>query len=90
MSCGKETDTPDEALLTDYFSLAPGRQVIYQLDSIIKAPFQDTSFIVRSYEARDVVDAEITDNLGRKSWRVFRSLRPLGCTSESAWQESDT
>ncbi|MCG7857825.1 hypothetical protein MD537_12630 [Flavihumibacter sediminis] len=90
VSCGKETDTPDEALLTDYFNLAPGSQVNYQLDSIIKAPFQDTSFIVRSYEARDVVDAEITDNLGRKSWRVFRSLRPLGSSSESAWQESDT
>lgn len=89
-SCGKESANPDMESPEDYFNLQPGKYIVYQLDSIVKVPFNDTAFTTNSYQAKDVVDAAITDNMGRPSWRVFRYLRPLNSTSESDWQSIDT
>ena len=83
-ACGKENADPDFEEVSDYLVLEPGKTLIYQLDSIVKTPFNDTAFSTISYEAKDIVDAEITDNLGRSSWRVYRYLRPLNSTDENA------
>jgi hypothetical protein len=89
-SCGKETVSLQEGTIEAYTNLHTGKYIIYQLDSLVKVPFNDTAFITRSYQAKDVVDTIITDNLGRPSWRVFRYLRPVDSNDESAWQPSDT
>ncbi|HEY8396995.1 MAG TPA: hypothetical protein VIK80_03575 [Flavihumibacter sp.] len=89
-SCGKETKEPDFLEPVEYMALEPGKTLIYQLDSIVKRDFDDVNFDTLSYQAKDVVDSEITDNLGRKSWRVYRYLRPLESTDESAWQPDMT
>jgi hypothetical protein len=90
LSCGKESVKPDEVNLESYFNLQPGKYNIYQLDSIVKATFNDTAFTEHSYQAKDLVDTIITDNLGRKSWRILRYLRPLNSNDDNAWTSSDT
>ncbi len=89
-SCGKESAPPDFEDVSGYLALEKGKTLIYQLDSIIKTPFNDTAFTTVSYQAKDVIDAEITDNLGRPGWRVYRFLRPLESTSENDWTPNMT
>lgn len=89
-SCGKESFKPEDGTLDAYLNLQSGKYIIYQLDSLVKVPFNDTAYTTVSYQAKDLVDTLITDNLGRPSWRIFRYLRPVESTSESAWVPSDT
>ncbi|MBZ5859183.1 hypothetical protein [Flavihumibacter profundi] len=89
-SCGKESVTMEDGTLEAYFNLQPGKYTIYQLDSLVKVPLNDTAFTTRSYQAKDLVDTLITDNLGHPSWRIFRYLRPLDSNNESDWEPSDT
>ena len=66
----EEIVTPD---LSEYFPLQPGKYITYRLDSTVTTQFgADTT--VRSYRVRDLVDAQITDGLGRKSYRIFRHI----------------
>lgn len=59
--------------LSDYFPLTVGRYITYQLDSTVLTQFgADTT--VKHYRVRDLVDAEITDGLGRKAYRVLRTI----------------
>ncbi|HSK14277.1 MAG TPA: hypothetical protein VK907_13745 [Phnomibacter sp.] len=59
--------------LSEYFPLQPGKFIIYRLDSTVLTQFgRDTT--VNTYRVRDLVDAEITDNLGRKSYRIVRTM----------------
>lgn len=48
---------------------------------------QDT---VVSYDAKDVVDGELTDNLGRQTFRVVRYLRDISSTNENDYIASLT
>lgn len=83
--CSKKTDTFQTEPLTDYFiKLEPGKYIRYLLDSTLFIDFGQRDTVI-SYEAKDVVDAAITDNLGREGWRILRYLRPVGSTSEAAW-----
>jgi hypothetical protein len=85
VSCQK-SDVFQSASVNNYLSLSTGKYIIYQLDSTVKRPFDDTGFVVHSYQAKDMVDAPVTDNLGRPSWRVVRYLRPLNSKDESEWR----
>lgn len=89
-SCGKESAKPDFEEPAAFMALEPGKTLIYQLDSIVKLPFHDTAFTTISYQAKDVVDEEITDNLGRSSWRVYRYLRPANSTNDADWKQDMT
>lgn len=89
-SCSKDPVKLEEENLEDYFNLAPGKFTIYQLDSLVKVPFNDTAFTTVSYQAKDLVDTIITDGLGQKSWRIFRYLRPVNSTDESDWRSDIT
>jgi hypothetical protein len=83
--CSKKTDTYQTEPLTDYYiNLEPGKFIRYRLDSTLYIQFgqKDTTI---SYEAKDEVDGQITDALGRPGWRILRYLRPVGSTDESAW-----
>jgi hypothetical protein len=73
--------------LTDYLQLQSGKYVIYRLDSLEFTNFGTQSTIV-SYQAMDVIDSPITDNLGRPSWRVNRFLSDT--TGTQPWVFNET
>jgi hypothetical protein len=60
-----------------YLNLQVGKYVIYRLDSM---KFVNLDTVKSSYQAKDEIDATLTDNLGRPSWRVIRYLRDLAGT----------
>ena len=72
-ACKKQNEELNSPPLSDYFPLQVGKYIIYRLDSTALLPF-GTGFTTRSYRVKDVVDAEITDNKGRKSYRIYRSI----------------
>lgn len=73
-SCKKETEILEPVAVTAYFPLQVGKQITYALDSTLFLNFGKTKTIV-SYQVQDRIDAEITDNLGRPSFRIFRYIR---------------
>lgn len=72
--CKRETDTFTVMPVTDYYPTQVGKYIIYQLDSTIFTNFETTKEI-HSYQVKDIVDAEITDNLNRPSYRIRRMIR---------------
>jgi len=84
--------TEKEEFITDnisdyYLKLNPGKYITYRLDSLVFTNFGRT-IVTRRYQVKDQVDALITDNLGRPSYRVFRFRRDsLGTTP---WQPAGT
>jgi hypothetical protein len=87
-SCKKSSDVNfPSAQLTDYLNLAPGKYVIYRLDSLVFVNF-GTQRTTVSYQAMDVIDTIITDNLGRPSWRVNRFLSDT--TGTAPWILNET
>src|SRR5690606_25105623 len=81
-SCKKQTDRLITASLNEYMVLQPGKYIRYQLDSTRFIYFGQKDTTV-SYDAKDVIDAEITDNEGRTAYRVIRYLRSLDSNNES-------
>ena len=73
-SCKKETETFKTASVSDYFPLQVGKYITYDLDSTVFTNFGQTETVI-SYQAQDRVDAQITDNLGRPSYRIIRFIR---------------
>jgi hypothetical protein len=59
--------------LTDYVQMSVGKYITYRLDSLLFINFGTQDTII-SYQARDVVDAPVTDAQGRPGWRVIRYL----------------
>ena len=78
-SCTKKIEEFQTASLNDYYPLAAGKYITYRLDSTVFTNFgQNTE--VHSWQVKHVIDAQITDNLGRPSYRVFRYLRDTAGT----------
>ncbi len=73
-SCSKVSETISSASINEYSSLQVGKTYLYRLDSTITAAF-GASLIVKSYQAKDSIEAAFTDNLGRQSFRIFRYIR---------------
>jgi hypothetical protein len=72
-SCSEKKVDLEVPALSDYFPLTVGKYITYQMDSTVLTQFgADT--IVKHYRARDLIDAEITDGLGRKAYRVLRTI----------------
>jgi hypothetical protein len=57
----------------DYMNLVPGKFNIYRLDSFKYVQYGQKDTII-SYQAMDVVDSQLTDNLGNTVWRIQRFL----------------
>lgn len=72
-SC-KKTATYDSPSLEEYMPLSAGKYIRYRLDSTRFIFFGQKDTLI-SYQAKDVVDAPITDNRGRQGWRIIRYLR---------------
>jgi hypothetical protein len=85
--CKKQEANVSTAQLSEYMPLQPGKYIRYRLDSMRFIDFgqRDTTI---SYDAKDVVEGEVTDNLGRPTFRVVRYLRDLSSTDEEDYQAS--
>jgi hypothetical protein len=80
-SCNKKDTSLNPTQLIEYMPLQPGKYIHYRLDSMRFVDFGQRDTIV-SYDARDVIDGEVTDNLGRQTFRVVRYLRDLSSTND--------
>jgi hypothetical protein len=87
--CDKKDDSYSADAVTDYMRLETGKYVIYRLDSTTFTNFGQKDTTV-SYQAKEIVEGPVTDNLGRAGWRIVRYLRPLNSTSESDWRTNIT
>lgn len=80
VACKKQEDFTS-ADIEDYSPLVVGKYITYQLDTFRYLPFslKDTTL---TYQVKHVVDAQITDNLGRPAYRIIRYIRK---TSQNPW-----
>jgi len=86
-SCKKTTEELPLPALNDYYPLTVGKYITYSLDSIVYYSNFGVSATIKSYQVKQVVDAKITDNLGRPAYRIIRYIRS---TPTAAWQPDNT
>ena len=67
-ACKKSSEDFKTASISDYYPLKIGKYITYKLDSTIFINFGTTQ-VINSNEVKHVVDALITDNLGRPAYR---------------------
>ncbi len=72
--CKKETESFNSPSLNSYYPLQVGKIFIYRLDSTVTFSF-GSRLVVHSYQARDSVESMFTDQQGRPTYRIFRSIR---------------
>src|SRR5262245_16587815 len=82
LSCNKKEDFKTESI-NDYMPLAIGKYITYRVDSTVFTNFQ-RSVEIHSYQVKHVIEAELTDNLGRPAYRVYRYIRDTAGTQ--SWQ----
>jgi hypothetical protein len=69
-SCKDKKEEFASEKLSEYIPLQPGKYITYRLDSLVYTNF-GTVAVTRRYQVKHVVDAQITDNEGRPSYRVY-------------------
>lgn len=84
-ACKEEIEELKPELPTDYLTLQPGKFITYRLDSTIFTQ-NGRAQEVHSYQEKVMIDKEITDNLGRPSYRIYRFLRDLA--GQTPWVSS--
>lgn len=87
LGCGKESEELSTEKISEYYPLQVGKFITYQLDSTVYLSL-NTVKTVRTYIVQDWVDAEITDNLGRKAYRIRRMIRSNADTTQ--WTDNAT
>src|SRR5688572_31820574 len=80
ISCSEKEEFPTESL-SEYLPLQPGKYITYRLDSLVFTNFQ-RDVEIHNYEVKHLVDSETMDNLGRKSYLVYRFLRNADGTGD--------
>ncbi|MFN2458328.1 MAG: hypothetical protein ABR502_09025 [Chitinophagaceae bacterium] len=85
--CDPEKEEFQSSNVTDYFPLQVGKYITYRLDSTVFT-VQGRAEEVHSYQEKHEVNAQVTDNLGRPSYRIFRYIRDLAGTQ--AWRANGT
>jgi len=73
-ACKKQSDPFNSEALSDYLPLETGKYITYRLDSIVFLNFGKKQEL-HSYQVKYEVDAQVTDNLGRPAYRIFRYIR---------------
>lgn len=87
ISCTKESEHFSTEPLSDYYPLQVGKFITYNMDSTVYYfRFGEKDSVIH-YQAQDRVDAEITDNLGRASFRILRFIRQ---DSSQPWVPNNT
>jgi hypothetical protein len=69
-----EKEQISTGLISEYYPLQKGKFITYRMDSTVYVSL-NTIKEVHTYIIQDWVDAEITDNLGRKAYRIRRLIR---------------
>lgn len=72
--CTKKLDGFSSAAVSEYYPLEVGKYIVYRLDSTVFTNFETTEE-VHSYQVKDIVEGNITDNIGRPSFRIRRMIR---------------
>ena len=85
-ACKKSTEEFQTASIRDYYPLQIGKYITYSLDSTVFINF-GTVQVINSYQVKHVVDALITDGLGRPAYRIIRYIRR---TPANAWVPDNT
>lgn len=83
----KKSETPNYPEATEYYPMAVGKYITYKMDSTNYIGYTVTPTIT-TYYVKDVVEAIITDNLNRKSYRVVRYIKDS--LNEIAWRNNNT
>jgi hypothetical protein len=86
-ACESSVEDFEGVPASDFAPLQPGKYFIYQLDSMVFTQ-QGRKQEFHKYQEKQLVDAIITDNLGRPSYRMFRYLRDSAGTN--AWVPTGT
>ena len=73
-ACTEKTDDFEPVLSDSYLPSQVGKFITYRLDSTVFTQ-QGRAEERHVYQQKDVVDAAITDGLGRPSYRVYRYIR---------------
>jgi hypothetical protein len=73
-SCKEEKEDLKVETPTEFIPLQAGKYITYKLDSLVFTQ-AGRAEETHTYQEKHVVDAQITDNLGRPSFRIFRFLR---------------
>jgi len=73
-SCKQEKEVLKVETPTEFIPLQAGKYITYKLDSLVFTQ-AGRAEETHTYQEKHVVDAQITDNLGRSSFRIFRFLR---------------
>lgn len=81
-SCTSTTEELMAEPLTDYLPLQVGKYITYRLDSVVTIEFQ-RKLDTNSYQVKHVVDALLTDNQGRPSYRIYRYINDV--TASGLW-----
>jgi hypothetical protein len=76
-----EKEQLSTALISEYYPLQIGKYITYRLDSTVYVNL-NTKKEVHTYIVQDWVDAEITDNLGRKAYRIRRMMQQKTDTTQ--------
>jgi hypothetical protein len=85
LGCSPEKEELQVETIPQYLPLQAGKFITYRLDSLVFTQAgrgEETHY----YEEKNIVDAQIADNLGRPAYRVFRYLRDTSRTQ--AWRPS--
>lgn len=85
--CKKKNEHLSLIPVTEYYPLEVGKYIIYKMDSMVFENYGIERRIL-SRQVRDLVDAEITDNNNRKSYRIRRMMRNANGTGE--WVDNST
>lgn len=80
-SCSEKKEEFPTEELSEYMPLEAGKYIVYRLDSLVFTNFQ-RDIEVHSYQVKHVVDGETSDNLNRKSYRIYRFLRNADGTGD--------
>lgn len=84
--CSKNAEV-SSAAISDYYPVQVGKYRTYSLDSAVYINFGQAKEI-RHHILKEIVDASITDNLGRPSFRIRRLLQSK--TDTTQWNEHST
>lgn len=91
-SCAEEKEIFDDRdtspeVLKAYIPLEVGKYIVYKLDSTVFVQL-GRGEEVHSYQEKHLIQAVITDNLGRTSYRVYRYIRDLAGLKD--WVQNGT
>lgn len=85
-SCKKKVEEFATEPISNYFPLQVGNYITYRIDSIVFTNFGRNEEI-HKYQVKHIIDHQVTDNLGRTSYLVFRYISNINDTlgTPSVW-----